>query len=198
MLFDCPTCEARVEGVTLAEQVCFDSDETIPAQFSFVKCPGCGDVALLVQEDYGRGWDDPIRVYPPTDKLAWNTPEPIRIAYTEAAKCFGVGAFTACTIMCRKSLEGICDAKGAAKGTLAKRLGDLKAQGLIDARLHDWADELRLGGNEAAHDVDVTVSAQDARDIKDFTKAIVEYMFTIQQRFDEFKARRSAAKSSTP
>ena len=186
-----------MEGVTLAEQVCFDPEETLPAQFSFVKCPGCGGVALLVQEDHGQGWDDPFRVYPPTCKLAWNTPEPIRVAYAEAAKCFGVGAFTACTIMCRKAPEGICDAKGAAKGTLAKRLGDLKAQGLIDARLHDWADELRLGGNEAAHDVDVTVNAQDARDIKDFTKAIVEYMFTIQRRFDSFQERRTARAAKT-
>jgi hypothetical protein len=56
----------------------------------------------------------------------------------------------------------------------------------------------RLGGNEAAHDVDVTVSGRDARDIKDFTKAIVEYLFTIQQRFEEFKSRRAAVKSPTP
>jgi hypothetical protein len=184
---------ARVEGEELAQQTCYDPEsEPGPSRFTFLKCPSCGNVALVAQEDYGRGWDDPFRVYPPTDRLAWNTPEPIRAAYDEAAKCFGAGAFTACAIMCRKTLEGICDAKGAKKGNLMRRLEELKSSGLIDERLHEWADELRLGGNEAAHDVGTTVSAADARDIKDFTKAIVEYLFTIQERFDDFKARRAA------
>lgn len=192
MLFECARCEARVEGEQLAQHVSLGPDNFPASLFTLLACPGCGDVALMMQQDFGPGWEEATRVYPPTDRLAYNTPEAIRIAYEEATKCYGAGAFTACALMCRKTLEGICDAKGAKKGTLARRLAELKSGDLIDARLHEWADELRLGGNEAAHGVGVTVSAEDAGDIKDFTKAIVEYMFTIQERFEEFKARRTA------
>jgi hypothetical protein len=61
---------------------------------------------------------------------------------------------------------------------------------MIDAQLHEWADTLRSVGNEAAHGVRVTVSADDARDVLSFTIALSEYLFAFKKRFDEFKKRR--------
>jgi hypothetical protein len=113
-------------------------------------------------------------------------------------RCFDAGAFTAAAVMCRKVLEGVCDEQGAQGKTLAARLESLKVSGVIDSKLAEWADELRLGGNEAAHDPNVTVDRADARDLKEFTKAIVEYLFTIQKRFDSFQQRRAERAASTP
>ena len=50
---------------------------------------------------------------------------------------------------------------------------------------------MRHAGNEAAHDVDVTVSQADATDIIEFTNAILDYLFSYRDRFDKFKARRA-------
>lgn len=47
-----------------------------------------------------------------------------------------------------------------------------------------------MQGNAAAHDVSVTTSAQDARDIVEFTHAILEYIFTLAEKFDDFQKRR--------
>ena len=198
-IFDCPDCEARVSGEVLAQYDCHvDDPESGPwdLYYFLVKCPQCTQPALLrIVED-----GDPGRIWPPLDRLDWEVPAPIREAYDEAARCFDAGAFTAAAVMCRKVLEGVCNEQGARSGSLASRLDDLKAKGVVDSRLADWANQLRLGGNEAAHDPGVTVDRADARDLKDFTKAIVEYMFTIQKRFDAFQQRREAraAKAREP
>jgi hypothetical protein len=67
----------------------------------------------------------------------------------------------------------------------------MKEKGDIDERLYEWADMLRDAGNDAAHDVNVTVSETDATDFLEFTNAIVDYLFSYRDRFDKFKARRT-------
>lgn len=195
-IFDCLNCEARVSGEVLVRYDCQgDEPEYGPLDlyYFFVKCPQCAQPALLrIVED-----GNPSRIWPPLDRLDWEVPAPIRGAYDEAARCFDAGAFTAAAVMCRKVLEGVCDEQGARGNSLAARLDDLKAKGVIDSRLAEWANQLRLGGNEAAHDPSITVDRADARDLKDFTKAIVEYMFTIQRRFDSFQERRTARAAKT-
>jgi hypothetical protein len=88
-------------------------------------------------------------------------------------------------------MEGLTAAHGVQARNLAVALHALQEQNVIEGRLVEWADALRLSGNEAAHDVSVTVSAEDARDILDFTKALLEYVYTFRSRCDAFRARRA-------
>jgi hypothetical protein len=46
-------------------------------------------------------------------------------------------------------------------------------------------------GPVAAHDVSSTVSKEDARDLLDFTRALVEYIFTFTESFRKFQERRA-------
>jgi hypothetical protein len=94
-------------------------------------------------------------------------------------------------MMCRKTLEGVCDDHKITGRTLQQRLAVLRDQGAIEGRLYEWADELRLVGNEAAHDVKVQVTPDDARDTFEFTRALLEYAYTFRLRFEEFKKRRN-------
>jgi hypothetical protein len=48
-------------------------------------------------------------------------------------------------------------------------------------------------GNEAAHGVDVVISPEDARDTLECTEALIEYVFTYRDKFEEFKKRRAKA-----
>jgi hypothetical protein len=47
-------------------------------------------------------------------------------------------------------------------------------------------------GNEAAHEVGTGISPEDARDVADFTHALLEYVFTFREKFERFKKRRMA------
>jgi hypothetical protein len=142
-------------------------------------------------------WDEPIRLYPPPEMGASQAiPNALRLAYDEARSCFRAKAYSATAIMCRKTLEGIADEHGITTRNLATALKAMKDNGIIENRLYDWADTLRISGNEAAHGVNSQVSYQDAKDILEFTHALLEYVFTFQERFVEFKKRRGNLKNA--
>ena len=94
--------------------------------------------------------------------------------------------------MCRKTLEGICAEHGTAKRNLAESLRAMRDQGQIDERLYEWSDSLRVAGNEATHGVGLSIVQPDAKDILEFTNAILDYLFSYRDRFEKFKARRAA------
>jgi len=55
-----------------------------------------------------------------------------------------------------------------------------------------------LLGNVAAHGVELSTTAEDAGDIPDSTNALIEYVFTFRDRFDQFKARRTVVVQPKP
>jgi len=85
---------------------------------------------------------------------------------------------------------------GVKKGALATRLQKLKDSGLIEERLYKWAEQLRLVGNDAAHEFDLQISKEDALDSLEFVEAILLYVFELDQRFQKFRARRNKLKQS--
>jgi hypothetical protein len=97
-------------------------------------------------------------------------------------------------IMCRKCVEIICSTLGVHDGSLSRRLRELKVSERIEQRLYERAEQLRMVGNDAAHDVDIELSKEDARDSLDFTEAILLYAFTLDRKFEEFRARRQQAR----
>lgn len=196
MIIECTRCESLVDAEVVADYEYFNPELGPPGKYSFLKCPNCESPSLAVQENYGDGLDSPFRLYPPQEnRLNPSIPEPIRNTYAEARACLKVKAYTAAAIMCRKTLEAICAEHGATGKNLVSNLKELKEKGLIESRLYEWADALRISGNEAAHDVSVTMSAEDARDVLEFTNALLEYVFTFRDKFEAFKERR-AKKSS--
>lgn len=199
MLLDCKYCEAVVDAQPLKSYEYFDPEGGVHGKYSFLKCPKCENPFVTLQENYGKGWDDPVRIHPsPDTRVNPNLPLPIRTAYEEASLCIKSKAYTASAIMCRKTLEGICAEHGITGGNLVTKLKKMKDKGIIENRLYEWADELRISGNEAAHDVKITIAAEDAKDILDFTNALLEYIFTFRDKFEQYKKRRSSKSTKLP
>jgi hypothetical protein len=46
-------------------------------------------------------------------------------------------------------------------------------------------------GNEAGHGVGLSIEQADAKDILEFTNAIMDYLISFRDRFEEFKKRRN-------
>lgn len=197
MIVECKICEARVDAEVLNSFEYYEPENGPPGRYSFLRCQSCHSPFLVVQEDFGNGWDEPYQLYPAQDtRVNPGLPAPIRNAYGEALACIKAKAFTASAIMCRKTLEGVCSEHGVSSRTLVGGLKEMKERGIIETRLFDWADALRIAGNEAAHDVNVTVSKEDARDMVEFTNALLEYVFTFRDRFEQFKKRRIKSETS--
>lgn len=199
MLLECKHCEAIVDAKELYtheyewELEGYDAESRI----TLAKCPACNAPLLAGQDNlFGDGWDKPVRVFPARDReFGRAVPKDIARAFTEARTCSRAKAYTATVIMCRKTLECICAVHGVkSSGTpLAVQLRKLKENGTIESRLFEWAEALKTMGNEAAHVVDVVISPEDARDTLEFTEALVEYVFTYRDKFEEFKKRRAKA-----
>jgi hypothetical protein len=116
---------------------------------------------------------------------------------TEARKCFDAGAFSATTVMVRRVLEGFSADHGVShEKTLHRALQGLVERDVIDARLLEWADSLRLLGDLGAHFADEVVAEQDAADALDLIEAMLDYVYVFSVKFEQFKARRDVQASS--
>lgn len=193
MLTECNSCRATVDADVHGTYT--EAADVGPFQFILAECPRCGRPFLLQREMYAPDqWSDPYRLYPPDEyQPGREVPGPIRGTFQEAITCYQAGAYTATTIVCGKTLEGLCESQGVEADRLVEGLEELYEQGVIEERLYEWADELRLARNEAVHDVEVSHSQQDATDVVEFTQAILEYVFTFRAKFAEFQQRRRGA-----
>jgi len=193
---ECTSCGEIVAAVVAGHYAFFADGPDIPIRYLFARCPSCNDPMVARQENDGNWNDDrdfgpAVRILPSPSQAGTAVPASVASAYEEAARCLTVRAYAATALMCRKALEALILEHKIAAGNLANGLKALRDQAIIDPRLFEWADALRLTGNQAAHAVGVTISRDDARDVLDFTSALIEYVFTFRDRFEVFTARRA-------
>jgi hypothetical protein len=123
----------------------------------------------------------------------------------EADRALQANANIAACVMFGRALEAVCrdilhrhkptGPAPAAKVTpkkkimLAEGIRKLKEIKVIDDRLYDWSQQLHAFRNLAAHPEDVSISREDADDLRTFVYAIVEYIYDLTERYNEFKDR---------
>jgi hypothetical protein len=195
MLIECDNCNATVQLVEVGFYIRENPYDFIDAEkYIFGKCSQCLYPILVEQEldiiadelEWGRS----KKIYPgSTFHINPVIPEKLQKSLLECIQCFKVEAHTATAIMCRRTLEGFCALKGVEEKNLDKSIKKLKDEGAINEQLYEWANQLRLVGNEAAHNIDANFSSVDAKDILDFTIAILDFTYSFKDKFDKFKER---------
>jgi len=75
------------------------------------------------------------------------------------------------------------------------RIDALAAKGSITSDLKDWAHEIRLGGNDAAHDED-PYTETEANELFEFADLYLTYVYTLPGRLKERRDRSAAEKKS--
>lgn len=168
-------------------------------EYTMSKCSKCDEIFLTTAEFYelpGQAYvpqSERTTLYPTTSRLDISVlPESIRKSYVSSTGAYKAGLYGPCVIMCRKSVEGLCFENGATSGNLKKRIDHLRSSGHIDAKLHTWATSLRLVGNDAAHDLEVEITKQDASDSLEFLDALLLYCYVLDKKYSEFCARRTS------
>ncbi len=198
MLIECPHCRSRVDAKEYghhSDSRVIDDTYTPPSRVVVCECPSCKSTLVGKQNEYehpeyGSYWSDAERLWPaPTKMIAISVPDIVKVSLEEADRCFHVGAFSACAVMCGRALEGIC-VHFNIKKSLAKGLKELLDTEIIDKRLYKWGDELRKVRNFGAHATTERISNEDARDVLDFVHAISEYVFVLNEQFDRFMRRK--------
>lgn len=209
MIVECRSCNVMISGVEIAHYT-IEPDNYLPfgdKKYTFLKCPVCQMPILTKQVSYfdesdmrpsGFPYGKPEQLYPSNEfHINPEIPKELKLALLESIKCYRNGANTATVIMCRRTIEGFCFMKGINGGNLAKSIEKLKDEKIINEQLFEWANALRISGNEAAHNIEATFENTDAKDILDFTIAILDFSYSFQDKFNTFKARREAIKNSS-
>jgi len=195
---ECGSCSNHVSAPIAGKVHRYDPhDGQTGFEVILATCPWCQSAIVAGRTfDHWGDVDDvdfspPRRLWPlPMRELSIEAPEGIRRDFDEAQRCMSVSAHTAAAILARRLLEGIAVDLGAEGRTLAAKLSNLKRTGAIDGRLAEWADALRVVGNDAAHKVDTVVSHEDAADVLSFAEAMADYVYTFRSRYDRFLERR--------
>jgi hypothetical protein len=198
MLVHCPDCNISVE----CEEFGFyeRQGDPFPDKFTLLKCARCFDPLLVAQRYYpdigDEGFGRANILYPMKDfHINPAIPELLRRALFEVELCLKAGAYTSSVVMCRRALEGFAILNGVSERNLKDAILSLSEKEIINQQLYEWADQLRLSGNEAAHNIEVEFSAQDARDIFEFTIAILDFTYSYKIKFRDFQERKAKAMS---
>jgi len=202
-LIECAYCEAKVSAIVLSsrEYLPSENDEYEPTMIYFLECPVCnnvmiGESELILMSFDDVAYEDPKRVWPdPKNNLHLSIPVMVRKSIDEAKKCYKAKAYSACAVMCGRSIEAIGKELGSKFKLLAKQLRELKDKKIIDGRLFEWGEALRDRRNIGAHASDEDISKEDARDVLDFTIAICEYVFVLSEKYKKFKEREAKRKT---
>jgi hypothetical protein len=206
MILECHKCQAKVDAKELAKHGEGDPDfPTDEYRYFFLECPVCKAtlVASMTFLEYDQNkseevWSDPVREWPSPDISGDPLlPKIVATSLQEARKCFKATCYLACTVMCGRSLEGICVSFQTKSKNLSLALDELLDREIIDKKLHKWGQATRRLRNMAAHATEEVILKEDALDLLEFTKAICDYVFVLTKRFDDFMKRNEGRKKKS-
>ncbi|MDN0108799.1 DUF4145 domain-containing protein [Yersinia rochesterensis] len=176
--FICRSCN----GITVAE--------TKPS-FDDTKIDGFQAYSKAYLQDIvldGRGWGKLSgvvkRLYPiPNVHVApESTPDKVAKFFVESKDNFQRGNFETCGSLCRKVIDlatkNIAEQEEITAWKLQKRIEKLKDAGAITKEMFEWAEIIRIDGNETVHSEE-EFDAESAKELLDFTETFLMYAFTL-------------------
>jgi HEPN domain-containing protein len=189
IVIDCPNCAVRVKS----KATTWIGGEVA---YFLVACPSCNSPLFGSAEPYqdefnNWGWTTAERLWPTpslTD-VGPAIPEAARRDIKDAQKCLSHGIYSAAAVLCGRALERLIKEK-AGNHMIGKGIAELKAKGIIDQRLFDWAEALRKERNIGAHASEEDTTKENAQDIIDFTIAIFDYVYTLSEKYEKYVARK--------
>lgn len=127
----------------------------------------------LEKVDIKRIIPEPITHYAPI-----SIPSLIRVAFIDVQEMLKKNISPHFIITgCRTVLEAAVKELGGEGDTLKQRIANLFEKGVITKVLADWADHVRLAGNEAVHEMGGT--REEARELVEFSKVFLQFTFEL-------------------
>jgi hypothetical protein len=172
--YRCGFCGAYVASVS---GYLNDSGHSHSNSPSIYICPGCGYPTFFY-----KSIQTPA---PPMGSRVQELPETVGSIYEEARRATMVEAHTCAVLACRKLLMHIAVDKGAATGKqFAFYIDYLSEKGYIPTSGKEWIDRIRQQGNDANHEI-VVKSAQDAKEVIDFTEMLLRLIYEFPARLQK-------------
>ena len=160
-----------------------------PEAYYISTCETCGGVLLYY--DFGdcfgeNDFHHADLVWPNSDLPLKGIPKTVSSCYSEAVRIKRI-APNAFAVQIRRSLEALCDDRGAKEGPLQKRLLELVSKGEMPSILAEMTDVLRLLGNIGAHATDQAIKPGHVYMIDEFFRTIVEYVYVAPKKLKKYR-----------
>jgi hypothetical protein len=152
--------------------------------------PQCRGLIFVVYKENSR---EIFASYPPErlDFDATGLPGNVKEPLEEAVDCHSQGSYKASALMIRRTLEAVCEDRGAGGKTLFDRIEDLGTHVVIHTDLIDGLHNLRLLGNDAGHveaRVYVEVGQTEVEAAVQVTKLILSATYQTGETLDALNA----------
>jgi hypothetical protein len=196
LLHYCGSCEARVvfTPIYVHERVASDGRDE---EYTLAGCSICGEPALFYRDEvefqesvlnipeaqFHRLWESLPR------GLSFPVPPSVDIPYVEACEAELLHLPMSAAVMIGRALEAMCKDLEPNSGSIHQALLALRERGAVSEEMFQWASELRLLRNIAAHASDQLVSESEVEAALDFLEAILEIVYHIRPKFHAYMGR---------
>lgn len=187
--WDCPYCYTRSVAFTISTVV---QSRQYPGVYddNVAVCGKCGR-AVVATFVNGRLF----KITPAPPEPPKYLPDNVQNYFRQGVDNLS-GNYDAAGSMFRKALdiglkERFPDNEKKTFTTLKARIKEAANSGDLTADLAAWANEIRVGGNEAVHDQE-PFSKEDAQELHDFTELVLLYLFTLPGMLERAQERRES------
>ena len=209
-VLDCPHCGTRKSALRyVAEELVAVVDDHWRRWVTLQLCQSCGQGILITYEDLMPGnckpsecQGDPasggsrvVSVYPQptTPQAPEGVPSGIASDFLEAADNLRQKKTKSAVMMLRTVLSNATNRllPEHTKEPIHSRIRCLVEEHAITPAMRDWADVVRLAGNEVVHESEAEFSEAEAQQLEAFTRLFLEYAFTLPSKVAEWNERRA-------
>ena len=191
---NCPRCRTQNVAFTILHETLCDQHGSF--WDTFAQCGYCYRGIVATFETYNKrepsaafGQSRLLSIAPPLpDTGAPNyTPQNVARVFEQAMDNLPSN-WDAAGGMFRKALDtGLKSKFPKMKGTLYARIEEAAKKQDLTPELAKWAHEIRLGGNDAAHEEEL-FSEKDAKNLAVFTQLVFQYLFMLPGMLSEARS----------
>jgi hypothetical protein len=170
--------------------------------FQILQCAKCANHTVIMKSDGTRGsFRAPEKIIG-YRRIPWSLsvteapkhwPEDIRRYWLQSHRTAETKSWDAAAMTIRSAMQLALRHKGAQGGRLVDEIKDLVKKGELPPLMGDWATEVRLLGNDGTHPApgDAGTTSVDAQDALQYLDYLLEYLFTLPHRIDEYRKRKT-------
>jgi hypothetical protein len=167
--------------------------------FDTYKCNSCAGYVLVLwsASEYGLAgglYSMHVLPYPIKFEEApeyW--PEGVSRFWLQAHRCLQDDNWDAAAVMARSALQAALRNYKAEGRNLKQEIDDLGKKGILPPIIKDWSNNIRELGNDSAHPMpdQAPTAREDASEVVKFLDFLMEYLYTLPKRINDYRQRRS-------
>lgn len=164
--------------------------------FDTLKCNNCSGYVMTLWSASEMGGIHDYRLLPfslRTENFPKHWPETVGRYWVQARRNLVDENWDAAALMARSSLQAAIREQGGEGKNLHQEIEDLARKGILPAIMKEWSHNVRELGNDSAHPhpEQKPTDKIDAADIVSFLDFLLEYLYTLPKRIEDYRVRNS-------